>query len=190
MPNKTIKSLALLPILALVCFTALSVFAADPCKTSKLKVPDPATLNLKDGEHVIAAVETPNGKFEARVNVKGKVVSEPQFLIGGKALSKTPESQVPADLRECVKSAQQAQNAASPSGSWLGNVASPSGSWLGNATRPSFGFIAPVAYAKDTFICVATASCSKAVNGKYYCVAYACCSSGATTTCAFHSGLY
>jgi len=178
--TQTRKALATFRIPALVCFTALAVFAADPCKTIKLEVPDPATLNLKDGEHVIAAAETPNGRLEAHVSVKGKAVSAPRYSIGGRALREASESQIPSEFRDCLKSAQKAQN-----------VAAPSENRLAIAARPalSFGLVAPTASAK-TAVCVVIATCGKALDGKYYCVAYACCSVGATTSCSWHSGLY
>jgi hypothetical protein len=164
------KSLNVLSIPALMAALALMVFAADQCKTFKLEVPDPATLNLKDGEHVIAAVETDHGKFEARVIVKDKVASEPRLFIGRKLLEETPESRIPRPTRDCLESAEKAQNAAFSCGSWLGNAA-----------RPTLDWIVPATYAvKGCRIIKAWSRCAEANPGYFYCVAYAKCSNGAS----------
>jgi len=83
-PTPTRNSTALLRTFLLVCLTlGLAVPAAAQLtnKTYNLDVPDTDTLKkLKDGEHVIAAVETDRGKLEVRVRVKGKAVSDHRFL--------------------------------------------------------------------------------------------------------------
>jgi hypothetical protein len=163
-----------LPILALICLTlSVAVPAATECRTHRLEVPDPATLSLKEGENVIAAVLTEGGRLEARVTVKDKVVSEPLFFIGGKLLNETPESQIPGPVRDCLKNAQKA--------------ASTSGGF-DSTTLHGLAWSAPAAFRAPK--CVATATCAKNLAGGYNCIAYACCtvSSGGrlSTACVWY----
>ena len=64
----------------------LATQAAAECtsKSYKLTLPDQATLKLADGEHAIGSLQTEHGSLEARVTVKGKNISAPRFLIGGR----------------------------------------------------------------------------------------------------------
>jgi len=139
-----------------VIVLALTVPAvAQECKVSGLDVPDPSTLNLKDGEHVIASADTVAGKLEARVTVKNKVVSSPWVFLDGKPLNKITEAQIPKEVLPCMKKAE------SPSGSWLANAASSTADW-----------IVPKAYAAcgwhfKHYI-------GKALGGGYYVVCVAC----------------
>jgi hypothetical protein len=68
-------------------------------KTYSLDVPDVDTLNLTDGEHTVASVDTDHGKLEARVTVKGKVISDNRYFIRGKPLKEIPERQLPGWIR-------------------------------------------------------------------------------------------
>jgi hypothetical protein len=151
---------SLLLILALACFTlAAAVPPVDRCKAHKLEIPDPGTLKLADGEHVIASVDTENGKFEARVSVKNKVASKPRFYIGGKLLNPARESEIPKEFRDCLKEAQRS--------------ASASRSPLENPAHGALAWLPPAASAAVS--CRAWATCGKAINGRYYCVGEVCC---------------
>jgi hypothetical protein len=105
MANRTrIRALAkLLGTGAIYCaaMTAAVLVAAE-CKTFDMETPDPETLNLKDGEHVIGSVVTPGGKIEARVVVSGKTISPNQYYLGGKQMRSVPDTRIPADIRECL----------------------------------------------------------------------------------------
>jgi len=160
-------------ILAAVCLSlTAAVPAASVCKTFRLEVPDPAELKLQDGEQIIASTSTANGRLEARVTVKGGVASQPRYYLGGRLFEKVPESKVPAEIRECLKSSQRAQNAGLPSSGLLGSV------------RPSLSLVAPVAYAKEPKIkCVVLSS---GCLGSY-CFATVCCEVGAFAECAYHA---
>jgi hypothetical protein len=81
---------------------AVAVVVAADCKVFEMATPDPATLKLPDGEHVIGSVATPGGKIEARVVVKGKDISNNQLYLAGKAMRSSAQSQVPNDIRECL----------------------------------------------------------------------------------------
>lgn len=148
--TQTRKSMSVLQVPTLLCCLTLAVAipAATDCKTYKLEVPDPASLKLPDGEHTIAAVATDHGRFESRVNVKNKVASEPHYFIGGKLLIETRESEVPADLRDCLKKELK--------------TSSVSGDWLEKAAPASSGRIVPASYVPDPVRSCATvvASCS------------------------------
>ena len=159
-------------ILAAVCLSlTVAVAGASVCKTYRLEVPDPAELQLKDGEQVIASTSTPNGRLEARVTVKGGVASQPRFYLGGRLFEKIPESNVPVEVRECLKSSQRAQN------TYSSNL-------LGNMWRPAPSLVAPVAYSKEPKIkCVILSS---GCLGRY-CFATACCEVGAFAECAYHA---
>lgn len=155
----TRKSTELLRLLALVCLTlGLAVPAAAQCKTGKLELPDLATLKLPDGEHTIKAVELGKGKLEVRVNVKGKVVSDPILYFRGKPMKKTPDSEISKPLRDCLE-----------------KTAKPSGSQFGNAARFILGRIAPTAYAAPFYACLVFYSCDDR-----YCCATVCCQSMAS----------
>jgi hypothetical protein len=160
-PTQTRKSIVLLQILAMVCLTlALAVPASAQCKQYKLELPDLDTLKLKDGEHVVGAVETENGKLEARVTVKGKVVSDPILFIGGKRMQEVPESQIPKSVLDCMKAEL------------------PSGSWLANAADNTLDWIVPKAYARACRNWVIRSGC----DGKICCAVACCASSGACAT--------
>jgi len=145
-----------------------TVSAAPVCKTYRLEVPDPAELHLKDGERVIASTSTPNGPLEARVTVRGGVASEPRYYLGGKLFEKIPDSKVPDEVRECLKSAQRAQN-----------IASPSSGEVAGVSRPALKFV-PVAYRKDTKCVVISGGCLG-----NYCFATVCCERGAFAECGY-----
>ena len=162
------------PLLIILTVVFLGLTAAVPgetaCKTYRLEVPDPAELKLKDGEHVIASTPTGDGSLEARVTVKGGVSSQPRIYIGGKLFEKTAESNVPADVRECLKSAQRAQSAPSPFGDSHGSLASP-----------VLSLVANTAYSKTKCV-VLSSGC-----GKRACYATVCCEVDGFVDCAYHS---
>lgn len=171
------KALDRLPVIfAVVCLAlgatvpALTVPAASVCKTFKLEVPDPAELKLKDGDQVIASTSTPNGTLEARVTVRGGVASEPRFYLSGRLFEKVPDSKVPDEIRECLKSAQRAQNAAFSAGGEVADV-----------RTPALSLIAPVAYSKGKIKCVVLSS---GCLGNY-CYATVCCERGASAECGY-----
>lgn len=160
----------LLLIVTVVCFGLTAAVPGETaCKTYRLEVPDPADLKLKDGEQVIASTPTGNGSLEARVTVRGGVSSNPRFYIGGKLFEKTTESNVPADVRECLKSAQRAQSATSSYGDLRGSLASPALSWVANTV-----------YSKTKCV-VLSSGC-----GQRACYATVCCEVNGFAECAFH----
>jgi len=158
-------------MLAGVCLILTTAVAwASVCKTYRLDVPDPAELTLKDGDQVIASTSTPNGRLEARVTVKGGVASEPRIYLAGRLFERIPESDVPAEIRECLKSSQRAQNAFSS------NVL------LSTVWNPAPTLLAQVAYTKEpkTKCVVMSSGCLG-----NYCFATVCCEVGAFAECAY-----
>src|SRR3954462_9869336 len=106
MRNQPAKTVNISPKLVVACLVlGLATRASGECtsKTYRMTLPDRATLKLADGEHKIGSVQTEHGSFEARVNVKGKDVSAPRFLVGGRALKEVSESTLPQGLRDCLK---------------------------------------------------------------------------------------
>lgn len=173
--------MSVLQVLALLCCITLAVAipAATDCKIYKLEVPDPVSLKLPDGEHTIAAVATDHGRFEARVNVKNKVASEPYYFLGGKLLKETRESEVPAELRDCLKKEL---------------TSSISGDWLEKAATASSGRFVPASYAPEPFrTCRTFAGCNSVPgDGEHIeCCAFAVCyfkngSSSQTSYCGIY----
>jgi hypothetical protein len=101
-------SMTVLPHVVAGCLMlGLATRAAAECtsKSYKLSLPDRATLKLADGEHAIGSLQTEHGSLEARVTVKGKDISVPRFLIGGRSLREVSESALPQGLRDCLKNA-------------------------------------------------------------------------------------
>ena len=172
-PKKLRQCKGVLRTLGLVCVTlGLAVHAAAECttKTYTLDVPDATTLKLKDGDHTVAAVATEHGKLEARVTVKGKVVSEPRLFIGGKLLKEISESQILEPVRGCAQKAGLLQKAGLSAESWIARVVYGALNW-----------IMPTAYARtEACIYKVTAFCGKALDGSYYCIYYVCCGSKCT----------
>ena len=142
----------------------LSVAVAAKCVSVTVEVPEPAELNLQDGDHVIASANTERGKFEARVQVRGKVASAPRFYIGGRLLNNTPEAQVPSDLRSCLKEAHRASL--------------PPTGWLDRMTRSVQEWLVPTVHAKAKIKCVVTASCNQNT-----CCALATCGGHQAVSC-------
>jgi len=126
------RGFRILPLLSLTL--ALAIPAAADCvnQSFSLDIPDTATLKLPDGGHVIAAVGTRFGKLEARVAVKTKVVSEPQFYLGGKLLRAVQESQLSPAARRCLQNRAEL---------------SPAG-WLATVARSISDFIVPTVHAR------------------------------------------
>ena len=166
MPNhvtRTKKSTVVLGILALVCLTlALAGPAAAQCTPFKLDAPDPDSLKLPDGEHVIAAAAHAKGKLEVRVNVKGGVASGPQFFLAGKLLNVTPQSKVDKSILECLKKEL------------------PPGASLSSLTDRIFDLFVQTADARVPK-CVVYVECRDAVG---QCCALACCGSQCAIRCA------
>jgi len=159
----------------LVCSTlALAVpAAAAECREYKMEHQDPNTLKLKDGEHVIASVDTVAGKLEARVSVKGKDVSDPRLFLGGKRLKDITESRIPKEVRECLPKKTGAL---------------PSGSWIADAARSILDWIVPPAYAARLCLrWIYSSTCSRDLDGKWYCVVSACCVTTGGTFCGLGS---
>lgn len=153
---------------ALICFALVAmvsatamVSAVDTCKSIKLEIPDPKTLKLRDGDHVIAAVDTERGKLEARVNVKNNVAAEPRYFWGGKPLKDTPESEVPESLRDCLKNA--------------GRTASASGNSFRTSAHHAMGWTAPASYVPPVGSCLIT---SYGCSGGFCCASATCYRSG------------
>ena len=149
------KQTGVLIILALACLTLAAAVAPDKCKVHKLELPDPDTLKLPDGEHVIASADTENGKFEARVNVKNKVASKVRLYVGGKLLSEARESEIPKDFLDCLKESEK-------TGSNSGGLV--------NTTARAFASVSP-----PTATCTAVAECVKGPWGGYACAGQVCC---------------
>jgi len=155
---------------------AAAVSAITECNVFKLSIPDPQTLKLKDGVHVIAASDTEQGKFEARVTAKSGVVSSPLYFLGGKLLKDVPESEVPASNRECVANAEKSAASA-------GKRIDPFG-------QSAMSWITPASYAPAAS-CLTFGSCAKQLNGKYLCCAHATCFiNGGSSGSAWHCGYY
>ena len=156
-PRKKLLDVSRFLGLVLIILALTVPAVAQDCKVSGLDVPDASTLNLKDGEHVIASADTVAGKLEARVTVKNKVVSSPWVFLDGKPLNKITEAQIPKEVLPCMKKAE------SLSGSWLANAASSTADWI----VPKAYAAAPCPWHFKYFV-------SKALNGKYYVVCIAC----------------
>jgi hypothetical protein len=168
----TAKWMAAMAVFALVCVSSgAPVAVAAQCVPFKLDVADPATLSLQDGDYVIGAVDTERGKFEARVSVRGKVVSEHRFFLGGRLLRPTPESQVPPVIRACF---QNAQFGAEPSGGWLATAARSIREWVEPTAEAVSGKCTVGGYCRDTSAahgyCCAVANCSGSIG--FHCVNY------------------
>ena len=157
MRNRSTQT-GLLVILALACLTLAAAVAPDKCKVHKLELPDPDTLKLSDGEHVIASTDTENGKFEARVDVKNRVASKPRLYIGGKLLREAPESQIPKDMLDCLKESERT--------AWTPGS-------LVDTTAHAFAWVSPATAPKVS--CIAFAECVKGPWGGYACAGQVCC---------------
>ena len=155
-----------LRILPLVCLTlGLAVPAAAECKTYKLDIPDTDTLKLPDGEHVIASVAHEKGRLEVRVNVKSGVVSERQFFLGGKLLTKKAEAQVSKPILDCLKKLL------------------PPGSSIADSGHKGhmFDWIVPTVYAAAPKCVLNGISCRDSVG---QCCALVCCGDQCAIRCA------
>jgi hypothetical protein len=166
-PNRLQTPLRSLRWLApLSVFVTLAGSAASPCssKTYELNVPDPATLKLKDGEHVIAAVGTDHGKLEVRVQVKGGVISDNEFWANGKRLKEGQESDLRPEVLKCMKT--------------LGASLPPSEGWVAEAARAASSLIENSAEAKNNknpCLLKVTATCYQSSPGTYFCAYRICC---------------
>lgn len=165
MRNRSTYSTVLL-FVVLACFTLTipSASADEPCNPSRVDFVDPRTETLTDGEHVIGAVDTKDGKFEVRVTVKNKVASKAQLFIGGRLMRPVSQSQIPKDVLDCLKKAQLRAATTSVNSAEIAKAASTGANLLG-------------ATARSKVFCFAVASCAKALNGKFYCFGVVCCNS-------------
>jgi hypothetical protein len=156
----TMRSLLTLRLLSLAgVILGLTVPAAAQCNTGRLQLPNIEALKLSDGEHVIATLQTMHGKMEARVTVKGKVVSEPVYSIGGKLLEETPKAKVQKGNRPCLK---------------MSSLDDDFVSWYTAAARSVLDSIITPAYAKQcrakivSVSCTSDQCCAMARCGNYY----------------------
>jgi hypothetical protein len=141
---------------------AASGEGAATCSQGPWVFRDLETMKLKDGEHSLGTVESPQGKWEARVNVSRGRVSDPVYFLGGKRLHKVSSSKVPKDLRECMRLKRTAM---------LDNLLGPPAALLDS--------IVPPAEARKT--CrptILSAGCSQTV-----CCALASCGSSRAVHC-------
>ncbi|MFI5119170.1 MAG: hypothetical protein ACHQM4_02085 [Thermoanaerobaculia bacterium] len=136
--------------------------AAAPCssKTYELNVPDAATLQLKDGDHVIAKLTTDRGPFEVHVHVSGKSISDHEFWVNGKRLREGKESDLKPEVLKCLK----AQNASLPTAE----------DWIAAAARVASNLVEHTAEAAKSGVLTVTATCYEYAAGKYFC-AYRVC---------------
>jgi hypothetical protein len=151
-------------------------FGFDKCDLFKLEVPDPRSAKLKDGDNVIAETNTSHGKFEARVNRRNNVNSEPQYFFNGRLLKPTAESEVPKEARECLKNADR--------------TAALYGQGIDISTDDAAASILPASFAPAAS-CLTYGSCASTLNGKLQCCAYAkCWITGGSFGESFHCGIY
>jgi hypothetical protein len=174
------KASDLLRVLAMIgLFLALTVSArAESCTDLQLDVPDADSLNLQDGDHVIASAPTEKGKLEVRVKVAGKKASEPEYYLGGKLLKKTPESKVPEDILKCLKPKV-------PKGASLSSAETPSENFASSlcestesVASSAFDWLEGTAHAAASKCVIKSASCNQNT-----CCALACCGTSCSVAC-------
>ncbi len=161
--SASLGGLRWLAALSLSLALAGSASAAGPCssKTYELTVPDPATLHLKDGSHVIASLNTEHGKLEVRVRVKGGVVSDDGFWANGRRLREGKESDLKPELLKCLK--EQHASLSSSEG------------WIATTARVVSSLVEHSAEARITKgVLKVTATCYEYKAGQYFC-AYRVC---------------
>jgi hypothetical protein len=157
----------MLRLLVLVCFTlGLALPAAAECKAFKLEIPDSGTLNLPDGQHIIAAIGTEKGKLEVRVNVKAKVFSPFELLLAGKIMKPTPQAQVDKSILDCLKKQL------------------PPGRSIANSRGSSFDWFVRTAHAAPmrTSLCVILGTNCRDSVGQ--CCSLVCCDDQCAIRCA------
>jgi hypothetical protein len=163
--NRTQTSLGGLRPLALALLSLVlagSLAAAGPCssKTYSLSVPDPATMQLKDGDHAIATLNTEHGRFEVHVRVSGKTISEHEFWANGRRLKEGKESDLKPEVLKCLK----AQSASLPSPE----------DWIAAAAGAASSLVEHSAEAAKASVLTVTATCYEYKAGSYFC-AYRVC---------------
>ena len=166
-PTGTRTSTNALLLLAVVCFIlGLAASAAAQCsvKDYALDVPDTATLKLSDGEHAIAAVQTEQGRLEARVTVKGgQVVAGPRFFLQGQLLRPIPQSELQSRLPETVRRCAPQKSSSSPE------------SWYANAARCALDWLVPEAEAVARCVWKVQAVCYQNADKTWVCWFHSCC---------------
>jgi hypothetical protein len=147
------------------------VIAAGDCKVLNLDVPDPATLSLKDGNHVIASAAASRGRLEVKVTVKDKDISENQYYLGGRLMRETPESQVPKAIRECPAMKRSAMPSV--------------GTWLAAAFRGLWDQVEPRLEARRRVSAckVLSESCGDSIGGGGTCCVLVSCSGSTGFSC-------
>ena len=156
----------MLRLIALICFTlgltfqaaAQSLAALAPtvqCSSAGVQLANLDALKLTEGEQVVAMLETEHGKLEARVNVKGGVVSDPIYYIRGKLLAETPESKVTAAVRACLNP----KKTASVGESWYAGALD----WLVPSAEAKACRARVLGSGCDGTICCAKAQCGRAI---------------------------
>ena len=156
----------MLRLFALICITLAMTLqqasaqspharSAAHCSAAQLTLPNLNALKLTDGEHVVGMLQTELGKLEARVNVKGGEVSDPDYYLRGKHLKEAPNAKVPRSIRACLNS----KGASTGGSSWfakaLNLVASPA-----EAAKRCIARV--VGSGCDDTICCAKACCGRA----------------------------
>jgi hypothetical protein len=151
--------------IAVCCAVAAgaAVVAAE-CKVFELTPPDPETMNLKDGEHVLASTRTPGGVVDVRVTVRGKAISPEKLYLAGKAMRDVPQEKVPRDLASCLGLRKSSA------------VASPL-DWLASRAGALWNVVEPPLEARQP--CRVKCSCNENT-----CCCLAVCGSGVGVGCA------
>jgi hypothetical protein len=171
MSRQAVRSNLLARVLAgLVAFavpSATVILVAAECEVLNLNlsVPDPATLKLSDGDHVIASAPATKGRLEVKVTVKGKDISENRYYLGGRLMRNTPETAVPKEVREC----------GAPKRSAFPSVQG----WLASAGRALRDWLETPLEARTTPCVILDQKCGDAVGGGGYCCVLVRCG-GAT----------
>jgi hypothetical protein len=101
-----LRFIALISFLLAMTFQQASAQSAPSkgaqCSSAQMTLPNLNALKLSDGEHVVGMLDTELGKLEARVNVKGGEVSDPNYYLRDKRLTETPTSKIPRSVRACL----------------------------------------------------------------------------------------
>ncbi len=175
MSRQAVRPNLLARILAgLVAFgvpSATVVLVAAECKVLNLNlnVPDPGTLKLSDGDHVIASAPATKGRLEVKVTVKGKDISENRYYLGGRLMRNTPESEAPKEVRECD----------APKRSAFPSVQG----WLASAGRALRDWIETPLEARTTPCVILSQRCGDRIGGGGTCCVLVRCGDGTGLSC-------
>src|SRR5690348_4113005 len=105
-PRDIFKIAALICSLPLFADSAAAQVGGE-CHVGTLDIPNLSTLSLPDGHHTIASAETGHGRLEARVTVRGKSVSAPEFFLSNRRMGDVPEAKLPKRIRACFRRAEK-----------------------------------------------------------------------------------